>query len=503
MALAIDASSPATATQTNGATATVVTASFTPPNNSLLLVRWAANSTSLPSQPTISGGSLTYTLQDWKSKADTPTRDGQAACWIAQVSTGASMTVTVTNQASSGFREAALRVLVITGHNTSTPVGAHGKSGSASASSIAQNYTASATGGQGFISVSDWDALSAMTAGTGCTLEGSATPGGAFTYAFVRRTSADDVNGNTNTLNVTVGGTSTNLSWVYAEILPAAGGTTFNQNVSGSLTPTGTLVRQARKVAAGAVTPVGTLARQVAKTLAGAVTPAATLVAIRTVLRSLTGTLTPIGEAVRQASKALTGSVTPTGATSKRPAKTLAGSITPAGTLATLKAALLSLAGAVTPTGALTRRAGKVAAGAVTPAGTVTRRPAKVLAGTVTPTGAVGLVRAALLALAGAVTPVGALTRRTMLTLAGAATPAGTVVKLVARTLAGTVVAAGSLLKRPAKTLTGSVTPVGAVATELTEPPPSNIVHRPFTGTVARPDSGTVTRPFTGIVERP
>jgi hypothetical protein len=222
VALAIDASTPAIATQTNGATATVVTASFTPPSNSLLLVRWAANSTSLPSTPTVAGASLTYTLLDWQSRADSPTRDGQAACWWAQVGASAAMTVTVTNQASSGFREAALRVLVITGHDTGSPAGAHGKAGSASASSIAQSYTAQASSGQGFISVCDWDALSAMSAGTGCTLEGSATPGSAFTYGFVRRTSADDVNGVSNTLNVTVGGTSTNLSWVYAEVKPAA-----------------------------------------------------------------------------------------------------------------------------------------------------------------------------------------------------------------------------------------------------------------------------------------
>jgi hypothetical protein len=225
VALAIDASTPAIATQTNSTVATVATASFTPPNTSLLLIRWSANSTSLPATPTITdnlGVHLTYTLLDWQSKADTPTKDGQAACWWAPITTGAAMTVTVTNQASSGFREAALRVAVLTGHDTGTPIGAHGKAGSASAASIAQSYTAQATGGQGFIAATDWDALAAMTAGTGCTLEGSASPGSAFTYGFVRRTSADDTNTVSNTLNVTIGGTSTNLSWVWAEVKPAA-----------------------------------------------------------------------------------------------------------------------------------------------------------------------------------------------------------------------------------------------------------------------------------------
>lgn len=501
MALAIDASSPAIATQTNGATATVATASFTPPNNSLLLIRWAANSTSLPAQPTISGGSLTYTLQDWKSKADTPTRDGQAACWIASVATGASMTVTVTNQATSGFREAALRVVVLTGHNTSTPIGAHGKSGSASASSIAQTYTASATGGQGFISVADWDALSAMTAGTGCTLEGSGTPGGAVTYGFVRRTSADDSTGVSNTLNVTVGGTSTNLSWVWAEVLPAAGGSTFNQSVSGTVTPAGGLARSAGKVAAGTVTPAGVLVRRPGKVFAGTVTPAGVLATIKAVLRSFTGTVTPTGAAVRQAQKPLAGSTTPAGVLVRQPQKRMTGTVTPAGTVATIKAVLRSFAGAVTPTGALTRSAGKAAGGTVTPTGVLARRPAKILAGSVTPVGVLTKVRAALVALAGTVTPAGTLRRATAKVLAGTVTPAGVAVKLLARTFAGTVAAVGALAKRPAKSFGGSVTPTGVVAMDEGAAP--SIVPRPFTGTVSRPNTGIVTRPNTGTVPRP
>jgi len=41
----------------------------------------------------------------------------------------------------------------MTGADTTTPAGAHGKSGSASAASIAQSYTAQSTGGWGFIAV--------------------------------------------------------------------------------------------------------------------------------------------------------------------------------------------------------------------------------------------------------------------------------------------------------------------------------------------------------------
>lgn len=229
MALAIDASTPAVAVQTSNATTTVTTASFTPPANCIIYIRWAWNTLTAenPTQPTITdnlGGHLTYTLIDWQSHADSPNVSGQAAHWWAKVTTSAAMTVTVTGGSGTNGQGGALHVTVITGSDLTTPIGAHGKSGSASASSIAQSYTAQATSGWGFIGDCDWDLKGAETAGTGCTLTngGSANAGTEITYGFIRRTSADDVNGNSNTLNVTLPATSTNLSWVYAEVVPAA-----------------------------------------------------------------------------------------------------------------------------------------------------------------------------------------------------------------------------------------------------------------------------------------
>jgi len=230
MALAIDASTPAIATQTTGTVATVATASFTPPSGSVLLIGWAANSATGadPTTPTITdnlGVHLTYSLVAHSHRADGPAADGQAAMWTAVVASSAAMTVTVTNGAASGSREAALRVWVLTGADTTTPVGASGKSGSTSAGSIAQNYTAQITGGQGFLADADWDLKGTQTAGTGTTRDGSANVSSAFTYGFFRRTSADDVNTVSNTINATLGGTSTNVRWVYAELRPATAAT--------------------------------------------------------------------------------------------------------------------------------------------------------------------------------------------------------------------------------------------------------------------------------------
>jgi hypothetical protein len=225
VAIAIDGSSPAIALGNPGPTAT--TASFTPLSNSVLIIGYAGNSTAgaSPSTPTITdnlGSHLTYTLIGYQSRADAPNADGVAAMWRAVVSSSAGMTVSVTNQDASA-KHGALKVWVLTGADTTTPVGASGKSGSKSAAAIAQSYTAQATSGWGFIAVCDWDVIGVETAGTGCTVDGSNNVAtNQITYGFARRTTADDVNGNSNTLNVTIPGTSTNLSWAYAEVKPAA-----------------------------------------------------------------------------------------------------------------------------------------------------------------------------------------------------------------------------------------------------------------------------------------
>jgi hypothetical protein len=231
VALAIDGSTPAIVTSTSTTVATLSTGSFTPPAGALLLIAWAGNShiATNPSTPTITdslGSPLTYTLLDWQSRANSPTVDGQAAMWWAVVGSSAAMTVTTTiNVATDNEKQQALQVIVITGQDSVTPIGAHGKSGSTSSSAIAQNYTAAATGGQGFIAVCDWDSLGNFTAGTGCTIPTGGTgtiPTTQISYGIFRRTTADGVNGNTTTLNVNLAGTSTHVSWVYAEVVPAA-----------------------------------------------------------------------------------------------------------------------------------------------------------------------------------------------------------------------------------------------------------------------------------------
>jgi hypothetical protein len=228
VSLAIDGSTPAAKQQSDGTIANVVSDSFTPPDASLLLVCWSSNShgSTNPSAPGITdslGAHLTYNLIGWRSHADAaPVVAGQTAMWWAWVTTSAAMTVTVTSGAATTYRASELQVIVITGADPLDPIGASGKAGSAGpVSSFAQNYTAEATSGWGFLTVSDWDASGTATGGTGCTAIAAGTvPSSQFSYGQISRTTPDDSNGSNNTINVTLAGNSQNLSWVYAEVLP-------------------------------------------------------------------------------------------------------------------------------------------------------------------------------------------------------------------------------------------------------------------------------------------
>lgn len=227
----IDGVTPVIATQATGTVATVTSASFTPPGGSVIAVRYSANTIDPndPGNPTITDSlstHLTYTSLDIGKRPDSPLAEGQVATWVAIVPPGTpSMTITVTNGAASPNRHAALRILVCTGVDLVTPVGAHGKSSSVSASSIAASYTATRTGSLGLLVVCDWfDAGAESAGGTGNTLEGSADIASNFTYGFFRRTNPDGIAGATTTITATIPGTSTSLRWAWLELLPDGDG---------------------------------------------------------------------------------------------------------------------------------------------------------------------------------------------------------------------------------------------------------------------------------------
>ena len=106
-------------------------------------------------------------------------------------------------------------------------------------------------------------------------------------------------------------------SAVAVAFAPAGGGTTYNQSVTGSLVPAGSLQVQSAH----------------AQTLAGSITPA--------------------GSLLKQTSKGLSGTVTAAGALAKRTARSLAGSVIPAGALTTMSVISKAISGTITAAGSL------------------------------------------------------------------------------------------------------------------------------------------------------
>jgi hypothetical protein len=149
-----------------------------------------------------------------------------------------------------------------------------------------------------------------------------------------------------------------------------AGGVANVQTNTGSLTPTGTLVKATTKTVAGSSTPTSTLSKATSKGLAGSVTPVGALTLLRSFLRTFTGSVTPSGALSRAAAKVATGTITPVGVLAKATAKGVAGTITPTGRV--VKATAKVLAGQIVPTSLVRKAIAKVLSGLLTPTGQVT-----------------------------------------------------------------------------------------------------------------------------------
>src|SRR6266853_418788 len=123
-----------------GTATSVTTASFTPADNSLVVVFAGLQSSNNSLAASISGGSLTWTKQA-QAGVDVSNFGHFSILWTAPVTTGASMTVTVGNMPSDGTAEGIVHVFYYTGHNTSTPVG--GTASATAAFNSAVNLTLS------------------------------------------------------------------------------------------------------------------------------------------------------------------------------------------------------------------------------------------------------------------------------------------------------------------------------------------------------------------------
>lgn len=373
-----DASSPPfISVNTNWTTTGATCAAFTPPAGSLVRL-WVFADTSSGANPgaeTVTdsiAGATGWTFQGNRSKPDSGSQAGRVALWTkAYPSSPGSITVTVVGNATAANAG---------GFSTKVVAGCSGIEGLVEGSNTAAVMSLAVTtvtnNARAEMAGTDWNVQANPTAGTGQTaLLSTGIGAGPDTRVYIGIQNAVTSPAGSVTMSTATPSAGNANNFMAFAYTPSGGGgpVQYNQSVSGTITPTSTLVRQTAKALPGAITPSGALTRQTGKHPAGTITPA--------------------------------------GALTRRTAKSMAGGVTPAGTLATLKAALRSFAGAITPTGTLTRQTNKALTGAIAPAGSIRRATAKFFAGAITAAGTVAKQTAK--RFLGSITPTGAVTTST------------------------------------------------------------------------------------------
>jgi hypothetical protein len=188
----------------------------------------------------------------------------------------------------------------------------------------------------------------------------------------------------------------------------AVGGTTFNQSVLASNTPTASMIRQTAKSLLSANTPPASVFRQTSKTIQAVDTPVASLAEARVKLQSVLATNTPPASVTRQTSKTLTSSDTPVSSIIKQATKTLQATDTPvasvtkqtteplqatntpAASLSETKVKLQSVQATNTPVASMIRQTAKSLLAQTSPVSNIVRQIAKFLRSSTTPSASVG-----------------------------------------------------------------------------------------------------------------
>jgi hypothetical protein len=168
MAIAVDASSPVRWSGANTANgSTFVSASFTPPNGSFIVIMITNDTTTGESGAayTLTGGSLTYTNRVERQGTETTT-GGYSGIYTAPVVTGSAMTITLTRTAGTASTgRASLWARVLTGVDGTTPVDTVGASNEGGSTSTTLTTTSITPGANGmlFVADTDWNTKGVMT----------------------------------------------------------------------------------------------------------------------------------------------------------------------------------------------------------------------------------------------------------------------------------------------------------------------------------------------------
>jgi hypothetical protein len=230
--LALDPSTPVTV-KSNAQTLT--TASFTPPANSELYVVIGLNSNNDNKLASVTGGGLTYVKV--ASFGTELGNDTIAYLYTASIATSQVMAVSVVQQSTSSSKYAMLKVLVVTGADTTSPVGAVG-GGSGATGTINDAYTSTVSNSWGWLMYADWNQKVVPTAGPSQTVTDSYSVSGEDTYALVEQNGVTPSSDSSVTMSTTAPTTGAQTAHLYFEMLPS--GTSPTPTPTPTATPTTT-----------------------------------------------------------------------------------------------------------------------------------------------------------------------------------------------------------------------------------------------------------------------
>lgn len=125
------------------------------------------------------------------------------------------------------------------------------------------------------------------------------------------------------------------------------------RSFAGSMTPSGLLSKLVLLRPSGSSSPTGTLLKQVSKKLAGTSSPSGALTRAVTRIKAFAGTVASAGSLTKTKLANMAGAVTSTGTISKRVNKSFTASTGPSGNLSALRTVLRSFSGTVTINGQL------------------------------------------------------------------------------------------------------------------------------------------------------
>jgi hypothetical protein len=277
-------------------------------------------------------------------------------------------------------------------------------------------------------------------------------------------------------------GTSAIYRSVHVALKPVPAGTQFNQSVSGGITPSGSTLKDDRKILSGGNTPSGTILKLPSKSFSGTTTPAGVvskftskiiqgaisvitgaLIAARLFFTSLSGTITPSGNIGKDSQKSFSGSLTSSGSTDKLSNKSFDGSVASSGIstrqinkttggelsfisgiLNTAKTAVISLGGSLGLSGLVLKFTNKSTDGLLNSNGSLNNQTSKPLGGNIS--GGGSLDKLSERSLSGIITPTGDNLRQTNKIFSGDIVPSGGLFKDVIKSLSGVLSTVGSLV---------------------------------------------------------